>query len=266
MPVFVCELATNKQKLAGRRKIENVIEKEFQDDLFFSWSSTQNKFQSIHTYFIFYSVCDYQRHSECNLKKGNMGPRDIPICTFNPPQSWPIDQKAVKNLVCSFTQEEFQSNETSFYKLHTSFADFRHTLCTRTCNQILHSRQSTQIINARFSDSKGNAISSLCTIQHKGYRRNDPMQVIFLSHRFETIHPSIFILPDRVAPAVVLPATQSCPMVKSTDPTRPHCWPVPAPPSLPQPLQMLMSESLEFLSCPPFPCSPDPNHQQVLPY
>lgn len=27
-----------------------------------------------------------------------------------------------------------------------------------------------------------------------------------------------------------------------------------------------MSESLEFLSCPPFPCSPDPNHQQVLPY
>lgn len=116
--------------------------------------------------------------------------------------------------------------------MHTSFADFRHTLCTRTCNQILHSRQSTQRINARFSDSKGNVPSYLYTIQHKGYRCNDPMQVIFLSHRFEMIHLSIFILPDRVAPAVVLPATQSCPMVKSTAPpvlTVGQCPPSPNP-------------------------------------
>ena len=108
MPVFVCELATNKQKLAGRRKIENVIETECQDGLFFSWSSTQNKLQSIHTQFIFYSVCDYQRHSECNLKKGNMCPRDIPICTFNPPQSWPIDQKVVKTQCVLLCKRNFR--------------------------------------------------------------------------------------------------------------------------------------------------------------
>lgn len=96
-----------------------------------------------------------------------------------------------------------------------------------TCNQILHSRQNTQIINPRFSNWKGNALSSLCTTQHNRYKYKYPMQVILLSHRLATIHLSILILPDILAQPVVLLTTQSCPLVHGTAPTCLFCQPMP---------------------------------------
>lgn len=155
--------------------------------------------------------------------------------------------------------------QVSLYKLHTSFADFRHTLCTRTCNQILHSRQSTQIINARFSDSKGKCYFLSVYYTTQGIQTQ-------WSNVGHFSKPQIWdYSPEYSFYQTGLPQQWSCQQpspaqsVKSTDPTRPHCWPVPAPLPCHNPCRCSCQSPWSSSVVPLSPCSPDPNHHQCSP-